>query len=88
MPIIASFFGIYVRMYFADHGPPHVHVEYQGHEALVAINDGAVLEGKLPSRALAIVRQWCVDHRSELEQNWTNAQNLLPLNRIAGADND
>jgi len=29
MPIISSFFGIYVRMYFADHAPPHVHVEYQ-----------------------------------------------------------
>ncbi len=35
MPIISSFFGIYVRMYFADHGPPHVHIEYQGHEGLV-----------------------------------------------------
>lgn len=44
MPIIASFFGIYVRMYFADHGPPHIHVEYQGHEALVAIVDGAILQ--------------------------------------------
>ncbi|MEY2159310.1 MULTISPECIES: DUF4160 domain-containing protein [unclassified Rhodanobacter] len=30
MPIISSFFGIYVRMYFADHAPPHVHVEYRG----------------------------------------------------------
>lgn len=88
MPIIASFFGIYVRMYFADHGPPHVHVEYQGHEALVAIADGIVLEGKLPSRAHGLVRQWCLDHRPELEQNWKNAQMLLPLNRIAGADND
>jgi hypothetical protein len=26
MPIISSFFGIYVRMYFDDHPPPHVHV--------------------------------------------------------------
>jgi len=88
MPIIASFFGIYVRMYFDDHAPPHFHVEYQGHEAYVAIADGAILQGQLPRRAHAIVRQWCADHRAELEQNWANGQALLPLNRIAGADND
>lgn len=88
MPIIASFFGIYVRMYFADHGPPHIHVEYQGHEALVAIEDGAIVQGRLPRRAHALVKQWCLDHRSELEQNWVRAQALQPLNRIPGADND
>lgn len=57
MPIISSFFGIYVRMYFADHAPPHVHVEYQGHEALVAIEDGVIVQGELPKRALAPVKQ-------------------------------
>ena len=36
MPVISYFFGIYVRMYHADHGPAHFHVEYQGHEALIA----------------------------------------------------
>ena len=40
MPIISTFFGIYVRMYFADHGPPHIHVEYQGQEALIDITSG------------------------------------------------
>ncbi|QBB72667.1 DUF4160 domain-containing protein [Pseudolysobacter antarcticus] len=75
-------------MYFADHAPPHVHIEYQGHEALIAIEDGAVVQGQLPKRALALVRQWCLDHRQELEQNWVNAQALKPLSRIAGADND
>lgn len=88
MPIISSFFGIYVRMYFADHAPPHVHVEYQGHEALVAIEDGTIVQGELPKRALALVKQWCLDHCEELEQNWVRAQALLPLSRIPGADND
>ncbi|HEX5755945.1 MAG TPA: DUF4160 domain-containing protein [Arenimonas sp.] len=58
MPVISSFFGIYVRMYFDDHEPPHVHVEYQGHEALIALSDGSVLEGMLPRRAADIVRRW------------------------------
>ncbi|MCI1709985.1 MAG: DUF4160 domain-containing protein [Chiayiivirga sp.] len=88
MPIISSFFGIYVRMYFADHGPPHVHIEYQGHEALVALCDGEVLRGSLPSKAQALVQQWCLDHSAALAQNWANAQALRPLNRIPGADND
>jgi len=54
MPIISSFFGIYIRMYFADHAPPHFHVEYQGHMALVAIADGTLLERRAAvSRARA-----------------------------------
>lgn len=88
MPIIASFFGIYVRMYFADHPPPHMRVEYQGREALVSIVDGSIFEGTLPKRAHVLVTQWCLDHAAELAQNWDNAQALLPLFRISGADND
>jgi hypothetical protein len=88
MPVISTFFGIYVRRYFANHSPPHIHVEYQGHEALVAIADGALMDGELPRRALALVRQWCLDHRQSLEQNWTKAQALQPLSRIPGADHD
>lgn len=75
-------------MYFADHGPPHIHVEYQGQEALIDIGTGALLAGQLPIRALALVRQWRVDHATELAQNWSRAQSLQPLMRIPGADND
>ena len=88
MPIISTFFGIIVRMYFDDHDPPHIHVEYQGHEGYVAIATGDIVKGELPKRALALVRQWCLDHRAELEQNWANAKALKPLNRVPGADND
>ncbi|WP_231879459.1 DUF4160 domain-containing protein [Methylomonas koyamae] len=52
MPIISYFFGIYIRMYHDDHNPPHFHVEYQGHEALIAIETGEVLAGSLPNKAL------------------------------------
>jgi hypothetical protein len=46
------------------------------------------MNGSLPKRALALVRQLCLDHHAELEQNWRNAVALNPLNRIPGADND
>ena len=30
-------------MYHDDHLPLHIHVEYQGHEALVCIDDGTII---------------------------------------------
>jgi Domain of unknown function (DUF4160) len=30
MPIISTFFGIVIRMYYQEHAPPHFHAEYQG----------------------------------------------------------
>lgn len=50
MPVISYFFGIYIRMYHDDHEPPHVHVAYQGHEALVAIHTGDVIAGTFRAR--------------------------------------
>jgi hypothetical protein len=88
VPVISYFFGIYIRMYHDDHPPPHFHAEYQGHEALVAISDGAMFEGQLPSRASRIVKEWCLEHQRELIEDWARAQALLPLERIAGADNE
>jgi hypothetical protein len=88
MPLISYFFGIYVRMYFDDHAPAHFHVEYQGAEALVAIATGEVIEGRLPKKAAKLVKDWCLEHQAELQDNWQRALDLHPLQRIAGADND
>ena len=30
MPEICRFYGIVIRMYFREHGPPHFHAEYGG----------------------------------------------------------
>ena len=88
MPVISSFFGIYIRMYHADHAPPHIHVEYQGHEALVEISTGHILEGGLPKKAAKLVGDWWLSHQAELADNWHRAMDLQPLECIAGADND
>lgn len=86
MPVISYFFGIYIRMYHNDHAPPHFHVEYQGHEALVRIDSGEILEGELPNRAQQIVCEWATERRAELMLNWDRARALEPLDRIPGAD--
>lgn len=88
MPIISYFFGIYVRMYHDDHPPPHVHIEYQGHEAFVAIATGEIVQGSLPKKAARLVKDWCLERQAELMNNWNRAQALEPLERIPGADSD
>ena len=50
MPEICRFYGIVIKMYFADHAPPHFHAECAEHEARIAINNLGVLSGDLPPR--------------------------------------
>jgi hypothetical protein len=88
MPTIAIFFGIIVRMWHDDQPPPHIHVEYQGFEALVTIETGLVSQGELPRKVATIVRDWCLLHQAELLSNWEKAQHFEPLDRIQGADRD
>jgi hypothetical protein len=45
MPEICRFFGIVIRMYFGDHPPPHFHVEYGEHRAVVDIHTLMVIGG-------------------------------------------
>jgi hypothetical protein len=49
MPEICRFFGIVIRMFFEEHNPPHIHVEYQGNKAVLDFY-GNVLRGALRSR--------------------------------------
>lgn len=42
-------------MYYSDHNPPHFHAEYAGQSALVDIQEGTVIKGKLPNRQLKFV---------------------------------
>ncbi len=55
MPEISRFYGIVIKMYFADHAPPHFHAEYAEAEARIAIESLALLSGELPPRAMGLV---------------------------------
>ena len=48
MPELARFYGIVIKMYIADHSPPHFHAEYAGQEALIGVDTLATLAGELP----------------------------------------
>ena len=73
MPVISMFYGIIVLMYFLDnkkHKRPHIHVQYQGKEAVFSIPDGKLLEGALPHNKIKLVCAWIEIHREELLADW------------------
>ena len=72
MPVISSFYGILIRMYFGDHVPPHFHADYGEFSAQIRIADFGIEAGYLPPKALALVVEWASIHQSELMINWKN----------------
>ena len=82
MPIISRFFGIIIRMFYNDHDPPHIHIEFQGRKALLDFR-GNILRGDLQSRtALKLVREWIDMRDEELLENWELARQGKEINKI------
>ena len=78
MPVISMFYGIAVLMYYSDnkrHKQPHIHIRYQGQEAVVAIPDGAILEGSIKSSKMKLVQAWIEIHKEDLMADWNLAVN-------------
>jgi len=82
MPEISRFFGIAIKMYYNEHGLPHLHALYGEYEATVEVGSESV-NGHLPARALALTIEWTRLHRSELLENWRLARKGEVLMRIA-----
>ena len=80
MPIIARFYGIIIKMFLlgSEHNPPHIHVVYSEHTALFDIQTFAMLEGDLPARAEAMVKEWLGIHKKDLMEIW-NTQEFKQL---------
>lgn len=85
LPIISMFFGIIVRMYYADnqqHHVPHIHAEYGGDKAVFAIEDGRLLAGKFPNSKTRLVQAWIEIRREELNADWKLAVNSEEVFKI------
>ena len=76
IPIIARFNGITIRMYFqqAEHNPPHIHTEYSGYTAEVAINTGEIIEGILSQKELALIKTWIGKYKKQLIDMWNTQE--------------
>jgi len=83
MPEVSRFYGIIVRFYYRDHPPTHFHAIYNGHEALIEIETGAIHEGHLPRTAYDLVNRWREIHLQELRDDWNRARQQQPLLPIA-----
>lgn len=82
MPVISTFFGIVIRMYYKEHDPAHFHAEYQGQQGKFDMT-GNLIVGNIHSRtALRLIREWAHMHGRELEANWENMRAGRPLERI------
>lgn len=76
MPVISSFYGIIVMMFYLDrkrHKLPHIHARYQDHEVVIGIPNGRVLEGNLPSAKMKLLLAWVEIHKHELMDDWKRA---------------
>ena len=86
MPVISTFFGIVIRMFYREHGVPHFHAEFRGQQATFTF-DGEILAGSLQSgTAQRLIREWSLAHRQELDANWGRMKSGEPLERIAPLD--
>ena len=74
MPLISEFFGIKIYMHWADHLPMHFHAQYGSTQAIISIEQVAVIKGILPAKQLKLVLAWCEIHKQELIENWKSAQ--------------
>lgn len=72
VPVLSRFYGIIIRMYFlqSEHNPPHIHAIYNEDVAAIDFMTGDVIEGDLPPKALAMVREWIGLHKDELKEMW------------------
>ena len=65
MAVISMFYGIIISMFYFNnrrHKRPHIHAKYQNHEAVIAIPEGEILEGSLPSNKMKLVQAWIEIH--------------------------
>lgn len=76
MPTISMFYGILIKLYFYDdkkHKEPHIHAEYAEDQASIAIKDGQILAGSLPTAKMKLVQAWIEIHKEDLLADWTLA---------------
>lgn len=72
MPTISNFNGIIIVMYLRnkEHNPPHIHAITQDFDAPFSIETGEIMEGDFPAKAKAMVKEFIINYRKELEEMW------------------
>ena len=82
MPIISSFFGIVISMFYDDHNPPHFHARYGEFQSTFDIQNLSMLKGNLPRRAQGLILDWAELRQKDLLENWRLSKEKKPLKTI------
>ena len=82
MPTIAEFYGIKIYIFYDDHAEPHFHAYYGGDEGEISVKTGKLIAGKLPPRAMKLVKEWMKKYKDELVENWKLAEEHKKLKKI------
>jgi len=86
VPELSRFYGIVIRIFYDDHFPPHFHVKYGEHKALIELDSLALLRGDLPARAHGLVVEWAKIHKKQLKLQWERAQAGEQVEKIPPLD--
>lgn len=72
MPEISRFYGIVIKMFFKpkEHEPSHIHALYGEYVGEFNIQTFDMMEGDLPPKAQALVREWLAIYSKQLQAMW------------------
>lgn len=70
MPTVANFGAYSVKIYYADHPPPHFHVVAAEFGARIEIATLRMIDGRLPLSVQRRVMRWAMENRALLSRRW------------------
>ena len=79
MSIIGVVDAAKLYIYANDHPPPHFHVLYAEHRAVIDIQTMKMRRGNLPKAKLRAIMKWAKPRKAQLLEAWNITQeNLIP----------
>ena len=60
MPLIDTYCGMKIHVYYGDHLPPHVNVYYNEYHMAIAVESGISLIGRLPVNQQRLIKKWII----------------------------
>lgn len=82
MPVICTFCGIKIYVYYENENPPHFHANYGDYWIKIAIKDGKIIAGDMPKPALKMILNWLAKRRDAIQEAWDLATNDKPPKKI------
>ena len=78
MPMITSFYGIIIYIYFKnkEHNPPHFHAQYGEHEGIFDIRTLELIDGEKSGESCTSPSLWRYGKRRTLKncRRWNNGR--------------